>query len=266
MIYEDTPNKISLYIQDKLKALAGIHNVKILLAIESGSRAWGFPSVDSDYDVRFIYSRSIDDYLSVETMRDVIETDNAQDGFLNAPLDLNGWDLRKTLQLALKSNAVVAEWLVSPIRYTIDDQATNELLSFVKAAVDLPAFIYHYDRLARHAWQDIKESGNFIKVKRYFYALRPALALSWLRRKNSIPPMNIQEMISELSLPLDFVAEVQSLIEVKMTITESAWMKPEPILDQFLEATLGDATPKPKNKPLNVSLKAEADRLFRSLI
>ena len=90
------------YIRDKLSGLARLENVRILLAIESCSRAWWFPSPDSDYDVRFIYARAANDYLAVEPMRDVIETELADDAYLGVPLDLNGWDLRKALRLSLK--------------------------------------------------------------------------------------------------------------------------------------------------------------------
>jgi len=60
-------------IEMRLAEIEERHRVKILLAVESGSRAWGFPSADSDYDVRFIYVRSLSSYLSFKQPRDVIE-------------------------------------------------------------------------------------------------------------------------------------------------------------------------------------------------
>ena len=50
----------------ELKKIEEQENVKIIMAIESGSRAWGFASPDSDYDVRFIYVRKEEDYLKLE--------------------------------------------------------------------------------------------------------------------------------------------------------------------------------------------------------
>ena len=100
------------YIRQQLLNLATREKVRILFAIESGSRAWGFPSADSDYDVRFVYARPRSDYASIREFRDVIETPLVHDAILCVPLDLNGWDVRKALRLALHSNPVLHEWLV----------------------------------------------------------------------------------------------------------------------------------------------------------
>ena len=101
-------------IGDRLAEIEQRESVRILLAVESGSRAWGFPSPDSDYDVRFLYARPRDWYLAVDSRRDVIECP------IENVLDVNGWDIRKALQLLLKANPVLAEWLNSPIRYRED--------------------------------------------------------------------------------------------------------------------------------------------------
>lgn len=76
-------------IQTQLRRIEEEENIKILLAVESGSRAWGFASPDSDYDVRFIYIRRMEDYLKLEKVRDVIELP------MDDVLDMNGWDLQK---------------------------------------------------------------------------------------------------------------------------------------------------------------------------
>ena len=95
----------------ELKKIEEQENVKIIMAIESGSRAWGFASPDSDYDVRFIYVRKEEDYLKLEKTRDVIEWK------LDDVLDINGWDIKKALQLLHNSNPTVFEWCASPIIY-----------------------------------------------------------------------------------------------------------------------------------------------------
>lgn len=130
-------------------ALAAVEqedDVRILLAVESGSRAWGFPSRDSDYDVRFIFVRPLADYLGISPPRDVIERP------IDAELDLGGWDLRKALGLMVRSNAVVLEWLASPIVYRSDPAVVAALNNLVHIAAHLPTLAYHYDRLARGAW------------------------------------------------------------------------------------------------------------------
>jgi hypothetical protein len=125
------------------------NNVRIVLAIESGSRAWGFPSPDSDYDVRFLYIRPEQDYLSVFEQREVIERP------LDAVLDVNGWDLKKALRLMAGSNAVVLEWLTSPLRYRAVEAAADGLLQAARDVAHLPSFAYHYDRLARRSLGEI---------------------------------------------------------------------------------------------------------------
>ena len=98
-------------IQAQLRRIEEEEHIKILLAVESGSRAWGFASPDSDYDVRFIYIRPTQDYLRLDSVRDVIELP------IDEVLDINGWDLQKTLRLLHKSNPTLFEWFSSPIVY-----------------------------------------------------------------------------------------------------------------------------------------------------
>ena len=106
-------------IQKELAQIEQTQNVRILLAVESGSRAWGFASPDSDYDVRFIYVRPKDAYLRLQKHRDVIELP------INDALDINGWDLTKTLRLLHKSNPTLFEWGASPIVYLETDFAAR---------------------------------------------------------------------------------------------------------------------------------------------
>lgn len=75
-------------IQEQLRRIEEAENIKILLSVESGSRAWGFASPDSDYDVRFIYIRRLEDYLRLDTNRDVIELP------IDDVLDINGCLIR----------------------------------------------------------------------------------------------------------------------------------------------------------------------------
>ena len=147
-----------------LAAVEREEGVRILLAIESGSRAWGFPSQDSDYDVRFIFVRPLADYLRVSPPRDVIERP------IDDLLDLGGWDLRKALGLAVRSNAVVGEWLSSPVVYRSDPSIVIRLQALAHQAAHLPALAYHYDRLPRNAWT---AGDGEIRLKSYFMRCVP---------------------------------------------------------------------------------------------
>ena len=102
MRYKDFEGSIAELIQKKLDDIEKAENVTILHAIESGSRAWGFESPDSDYDVRFIYVRNKEHYLGIDKTEDFIDWE------LDEVLDINGWDITKALRLAYKSNGTIS--------------------------------------------------------------------------------------------------------------------------------------------------------------
>ncbi|HQT47473.1 MAG TPA: nucleotidyltransferase domain-containing protein, partial [Acidocella sp.] len=179
-------------IEAELDAVEQQHGVRILLAVESGSRAWRFPSRDSDYDVRFIYQQPVESYLAVRPRRDVIERP------IDATLDVNGWDLRKAMQLMLRSNAVLLEWLCSPVRYRNGAEVTAPFAALARETADLTALSYHYDHQARRSFEEILSATEGVRLKTYFYALRPALALQWLRAKNEPPPMDLPTLMAGL--------------------------------------------------------------------
>lgn len=162
-------------IDAKLHQVEASHGVRILLAIESGSRGWGFPSPDSDYDCRFIHVRPLPDYLSLYPPRDVIEYPP------DAIYDVNGWDLVKTLKLLLKGNAVVLEWLMSPFVYRGDAGYRAAALALAGQVVQPAAIAMHYLHLGERQRQTAFANGSEVRLKKLFYVLRPALALRWMR-------------------------------------------------------------------------------------
>jgi predicted nucleotidyltransferase len=232
--------------------------VRVLLAVESGSRAWGFPSSDSDYDVRFVYVATIDDYLSLAARRDVIEQPIADD------LDVNGWDLRKALGLALRSNAVVIEWLCSPLRYRDDPSLTTPLRDIVLAAAQLPALEYHYDRMARRAFADIAGAVR-PRLKRYFYALRPALALRWLRARRMPPPMDLASLLAGADVPTPLVDTVAELIARKAAAHEGDTVDRVPVVDTYLQQTLASEVTRPSGLSPTAEVAQRAQNFFTSV-
>ena len=105
------PFDIVAQIKNKLDLIEYEEKTRIILAVESGSRAWGFASPDSDYDARFIYVRRPEDYIKLQPVRDVIEWQ------LDDVFDVSGWDLQKALRLLHESNPTLHEWCASPIVY-----------------------------------------------------------------------------------------------------------------------------------------------------
>ena len=164
--------------------------VRVLYACESGSRAWGFESVDSDYDVRFLYVHPRDWYLSVEERRDVIERP------IDGVLDLCGWDLLKALRLFRKSNPQLLEWLVSPIIYRESGSAAPKLRDLAAQYISPRAVAYHYLHMAQGNFREYLR-GEDVWTKKYLYVLRPLLAIQWIEQERGIVPMEFHILLPQ---------------------------------------------------------------------
>lgn len=245
-------------IQQKLLELEQLHHIKILYACESGSRAWGFASPDSDFDVRFIYARRMQDYLRIANTPDTLGLP------VNEVLDVSGWDIRKALQLFLKSNSPLYEWLQSPIVYQQDDEFTGELKALMPKYFSPKASANHYLSMAHNTLtQDLQ--AEQVKLKRYFYALRPALACLWIIEKQSVPPMEFGPL--RILVKDDTVQKaIDTLMLRKQSADEKALIEPVEALNDWLTATL--AYCKEQVSLLNSTRQTteELDDLFRRAI
>ena len=186
-------------IQDNLDMIEKKHDVQILLAVESGSRAWGFASPDSDYDVRFIYKHREEEYLRIDTMKDVIEWQ------LDEVLDINGWDLRKAMLAFGKGNPNVMEWANSPIIYRKTEK-WDILKEVVLHYFSEKASLYHYYGIANNTFRSFL-TGDMIRYKKYFYALRPLLCCRWIERYHSVPPMEFEKLLVMFDEPDDVLTK-----------------------------------------------------------
>jgi hypothetical protein len=246
-------------VEAALARLEAEQEISVILAVESGSRAWGFPSPDSDYDARFVYARPLNAYLSIEPPRDVIETP------ITDALDLNGWDLRKALQLLCKSNAVLIEWLTSPVRYRSRGNWPSQLLELARAASHLPSLEYHYDRLARRSFSGI-ETTEKVRFKDYCYALRAALALSWLRQRREPPPMDMPSLMSGAEAPADVVGAAESLIQAKAAAFEHELSPRLGVIDRFIAGVLQVEAIRPGRLEGGEEIVARANSLFSEVL
>ncbi|MFN8077753.1 MAG: nucleotidyltransferase domain-containing protein [Kineosporiaceae bacterium] len=205
-------------IDARLDGVEAQHGVAVGWAVESGSRAWGFPSPDSDYDCRFLYLRPVADHLTAWPRRDVIETP------LDAVLDVNGWDLRKAMGLLVAGNATVVEWLRSPIVYRGEPGLRELLLELADQVVRPEAIARHYWHLGRNQWRRLGagDTGTAVKVKGLFYALRPAAALHWLHAHpgRGVVPMRLQDLLQQAPPPAAVAEEVAALVERKARTRE----------------------------------------------
>jgi len=232
--------------------------------IESGSRAWGFPSPDSDYDCRFLFVRREDDYLSPWPRRDVIETPLTDD------LDVNGWDLAKALKLMLKGNAVVIEWLMSPVAYGVATAFRDDLLALAQAQVSAPRIARHYLHLGERQRRTYFGDGKHIQLKKIFYALRPAAALRWLRLHpgETIAPMHFPTLMEGSEPPADVRDITADLIARKAVTRElGSAQLPAPI-ETFIDGEFAIARESlPARSPhIAHEAKEAAEALFRAWV
>ncbi|MBR7186065.1 MAG: nucleotidyltransferase domain-containing protein [Clostridia bacterium] len=198
-------------IQEKLYEIEKRENIKILHCIESGSRAWGFASPDSDYDVRFIYVRPKEFYLRLDKTRDVIEWQ------LDETLDINGWDIKKTLQLLYKSNPTLFEWNSSPIIYRTTKE-WGSISAIINNFFVAKAGLYHYLSTAKSNYRE-NFKGETVRLKKYFYVLRPLLACKWILAEGTPPPMLFKTLM-EKYLDEDVKPDVLKLLDLKINTPE----------------------------------------------
>lgn len=209
-------------IDARLAGVAADHGVAVPWAIESVSRAWGFPSPDSDYDCRFLFVRPREEYLSPWRPRDVIETP------LDPVLDVNGWDLVKAVQLAVRGNAVVGEWLRSPIVYGGDPDFAAELTDLLRATGDRAATARHYLHISRNEWDPARTAeGQPVRLKKVLYATRSVLALRWLELHDGVPPMQLDELLAETDPPAA-VRDVLADVVARKAVTREVGTAPVP--------------------------------------
>lgn len=254
------PQKMQIEIHKRLEAAEKEHNVRILYAIESGSRAWGFASPNSDYDVRFIYAHPQDWYLSIEKeQQDVIEYPIVDE------IDINGWDIRKALRLFKRSNPALVEWLLSSIVYRDDGFFHSQALALLPEIYSVEKGIYHYRSMALNNYQNFLTKETVL-LKKYFYVLRPLLAIRWLEHRRTPAPIEFDLLRFECIQDVQLINAIEELVEQKKQALEKAEIPQIPILQAFIEselARLSDYNEPPKS---HASALIPLNALFRKVL
>ena len=228
-----SPMSPTASILERLAVIEHTEAVRILYACESGSRAWGFASPDSDYDVRFIYVRPRDWYLSIdlEHRRDVIERP------IEGVLDINGWELRKALQLMRKSNPPLFEWLHSPLVYRAQPGFREAMLALTPTYYSSLGCAWHYLHMARGN-DRVYLHGEQVRLKKYLYVLRPLLAVRWLESGRGVVPMPFRELVETQIPPGELRDAIKHLLRLKQSGEEMAWGPRIPALSEWVKAEL----------------------------
>lgn len=250
--------KMEMVINEKLDEIEKKEGVRILYAVESGSRAWGFASPDSDYDVRFIYVRPLEQYLQLMEPRDVIEWQ------LDEVLDINGWDMRKALKQFARGNATLFEWSASPIVYRITED-WKKVQEVSKWYFSEKSAVYHYYGTANSTLQEYLR-GSSVRYKKYFYALRPLLAAKYIETYHKPPPVLFAELL-RMEMPQELRTAIAELLEIKKHTAEKEKKPQLPVIQAFIEAEvarqkdIADCLADDHNKDWS-----ELDRVFRTIV
>lgn len=242
-------------IQRELDGISEAHGVAVLFAAESGSRAWGFASPDSDWDVRFIYARPLREYLTVSTPRDVIERTVGE-------LDVSGWDIIKAMHLLRKSNSALIQWLGSPMIYMDRRGFADELRRLSRLHVSLKAAGHHYLSMAKTNYRSYIEGRDTVRLKKYLYAIRPVLCAKWAIENRTFPPTDFDEMLRNMEVPPTLHGPLDELLIAKRAAGEAEVGKRIRLMDAYIGNALSDwrgvvdqlPSPKFPAEPLNALL------------
>lgn len=249
-------------ILNRLRSAEKEHNVRVLFAIESGSRAWGFASPNSDYDVRFIYAQEPQWYQAVdlEERRDVIEYPIVDE------IDINGWDVRKALRLFWKSNPAFVEWIQSPIVYLEQSCLRPEALEILTKIYSPEKGIYHYRSMAKTNYRGYLRK-EMVPLKKYFYVLRPLLAARWIHKYNKAAPIEFETLLGMLEYTEKQVfTEIQVLLDKKRVTPELGLSPAVQVLNTFIENELGTDPEHVPKKSYLPQITDGLNKLFHSVL
>ncbi|WP_297454890.1 nucleotidyltransferase domain-containing protein [Persephonella sp.] len=214
-------------ILKKIREIEKDNDITVLYACESGSRAWGFESPDSDYDIRFIYVNKLDYYLSILPQRDTIE-------ITEDPLDFAGWDLKKALFLLRKSNPSIIEWLNSPIIYKKDEEFFQKIKDLANLSFNPKAIMYHYLSMAKTNYRTYLKTDQ-VRIKKYFYVIRPIFSLIWIEENKTVPPIRFEELFNHVKIEENIKNAIKDLLVIKKQKRELDLHPKVEELNQFIE-------------------------------
>ena len=227
------------FIVERLAAVERERRLRVVFACESGSRAWGFASGDSDFDVRFIYVRPAGEYLRLRSEPDAFDIPVEQTEV--GELDLAGWDLRKAAGLMMGGNATLQEWLDSPIIYTQEPPIADELASLRETYFDPKKAMYHYTSLASGIWKKYLDGRERPVWKRYLYSLRPLACVRWIEMTRTPPPMVFERVLDGIDWKGDLVEATLALVERKRASEESSQGEADGVLHEAIPRLLSAA-------------------------
>lgn len=232
-------------IKRLVNELAEEYDVKILFCVESGSRAWGMESKDSDYDVRFVFYRKPEEYTQINPKPDVISAAFNEKLERCTPegclIDMQGFDLLKFSKMLSSSNPTVIEWLSSDIMYC--GEKPKEYVRFSKELFNFMSLYHHYKSMGKQNYlKYIKPQNHLATPKKYLYTCRGIMCSLYVKEFLKLPPIIFTECLDELNGEKMISDEIyyllNNIIDNKKSQSEKYEINNIKILDEFIEEQL----------------------------
>ncbi|MEM9418218.1 MAG: nucleotidyltransferase domain-containing protein [Planctomycetota bacterium] len=247
-------------IHERLRQVERERNLRVIFACESGSRAWGFASNDSDFDVRFIYVRPAADYLRLRPPVDAFDQQGEDD------FDLAGWDIRKTCELMRKSNGPLFEWLDSPIIYEQDGDLSARLIALRADYFDAKKSVFHYLSLAGGVWEKYIADEPTPVRKKYLYTLRPLACVKYIAQHKEHPPTAFDAVLDRIDLPAETRKAIDALVLDKKANRELGAGPADQVLNQWITQVLSEGEAIANALPTSGTDNALLDQLIANAI
>jgi len=232
-------------VSRRLREVEAERNLRIVFACESGSRAWGFASTDSDFDVRFIFVRPTEDYLKLTPPKDAFDLHQDQD------FDLAGWDIRKTAELMRRCNPPLMEWLDSPIVYEADNVISPKLIELRDVYFDPKKAAHHYLSLSAGIWNKYIEDEPSPVRKKYLYALRPLACIRFIEMHRTQPPTLFDAVLDAIDWNDETRGAIATLVDQKRSASELGSQPADPVLTDHIVSSLNEAERIAAKLPVN---------------
>ena len=257
-----TTNNTEDIIRRKCVEIEQENDINILFCVEGGSRAWKIDSKDSDYDIRFVYTRPLEEYLKINRRKEVIDNHYDKKGDKvqaeGCYLDFVGFDIQKFARMLISSNPQVIEWLISDILYYGNKNRLFE--RFALTQFKPISLYYHYKSMCRNNYLKYLKSKNLVTYKKYLYAMRGLLNAKWVATHNSVPPISFIKLIHSIKgIPYQILDVVSEIIRLKKEGKEKDIIRNIPRLDEYIESFLKDDTEAPANKRLSTSTELDKE-------
>jgi len=230
--------------------------IKILFCVESGSRSWGLESKDSDYDVRFVFVRPINDYVTINKPEEVMSSSYDKDGNIisqkRCMIDVCGFDIFKFVKMLSSSNPTTIEWLRSNIIYL--GKQNQVFVDYAKNDFNPISLYWHYKSMCRQNYLKYLKFGNVVTYKKYLYAMRGLVNAKWIAYSKLLPQINFNKQIDESEefelLPINIIKELRKIISLKKNSKEKNIIKNIVKIDNYIESFLKDDGDVPEKKKM----------------